>query len=237
MTDTNTNLTTIDTDTTLTNITSVELMARFEPEQQLQLSTIEHNIFLQERIRQTALELENHRSRNAWILANQEHQNKLSQTQYQADREDQREAMKAQSSATQAKQTHEHQLERMQVELQNHIALAETTTKLSIITTLMEEEGKVRTSMLARMKNSHEVLDEVFKMRDEAVIQEKLAQKQHHRELEKIRLASSLKQAEHYFQAICLRLSKLLDDSQEDKAKQEIAQLYAMWNKEENKDD
>jgi len=226
----------VNTNIALTTVDTVELMARLEPEQQLKLFKIEQNIFLQERRRQAALELENHRSRNSWILANQEHQNKLSQTQYQADREDQREARKAQSAETLAKQTHEHQLERMQVELQNHIALAETTTKLSVITTLMEENGKGRTSMLARLENSHEVQDEVFKMLTGAVIQEKLAQKQHKRDMEKMQLASSLKQSEHYFQSICLRLSKLLDDSQEDKAKQEISRLYEMWDKEKNKD-
>jgi hypothetical protein len=51
-----------------------------------------------------------------------------------------------------------------------------------------------------------------------------------------MQLANSLKQSEQYFQSICLRLSKLLDSSQEEKVEQEIAQLYAMWTKEENKD-
>lgn len=234
MTDTNTALTTVDI--AVPNINPVELMARLEPEQQLQLFKIEQNIFLQEQRRQTALELENHRSRNSWMLADKEHQNKLAQTQYQADREDQRAAMKGRDAVTLANTEHGNQLERMQVELQNHIALAEVTTKLSVITTLMEENGKVRTSTLARMEKSHEVRDEVFKMQVGAVIQEKLAQKQHRRDMEKMQLASSLKQSEHYFQSICLRLSKLLDDSKEDKAKQEIAELHAMWVKEENKD-
>jgi hypothetical protein len=67
----------------------------------------------------------------------------------------------------------------------NHIALAEFNTGLSVITTLMEEDGKVRTSMLARTENSDKVRDEAFKMLAGAVIQEKLAQKQHNRDLEK----------------------------------------------------
>lgn len=100
----------------------------------------------------------------------------------------------------------------------------------------MEENGKVRTSMLTRMENSHKVRDEIFKMQAGAVIQEKLAQKQHKRDLEKMQHESNLKQSEQYFQSICLRLSKLLDDSQEEKVKKEIAQLYAIWTKEENKD-
>jgi hypothetical protein len=116
------------------------------------------------------------------------------------------------------------------------MALAEFNTGLSVITTLMEENGKVRTSMLDRMKSSHNSRDKVHEMLAGALIQEKLAQKQHNRDLEKMQLASTLKQSEHYFQSICLRLSKLLDDSKEDKAKQEIAELHAMWVKEENKD-
>jgi len=58
----------------------------------------------------------------------------------------------------------------------------------------------------------------------------------HKRDLEKMQLASSLKQSEQYFQSICLRISNLMDDSQEEKVKQEIAQMYAMFDKEVNKE-
>jgi hypothetical protein len=112
MTDSNTAMTTIDT--VEPNINPVELMARLEPEQQLQLFEIKQGIFLQEHRRQTALELENHRSRNSWMLAGQEHQNKLAQIQYQADREDQRAAMKDQAAVTLANKEHENKVERMQ---------------------------------------------------------------------------------------------------------------------------
>lgn len=227
----------VDTNTAVTPVDTAELMARFEPEQQLQLFKIYEKISLHDQRRQTALELENHRSRNSWMLTDKEHQNKLAQIQYQENREDQRAATKGQAAVELADRKHGNQMERMQVELQNHIALAEVTTKLSVITTLMEENGKVRTSMLARMENSHEVRDEVFKMQVGAVIQEKLDQKQHHRDLEKMQLASNLKKSEQYFQGICLRLSTLLDDSKDEQAKQEIAELHAMWFKEENKDD
>jgi hypothetical protein len=227
--------------TTMPATYSTELVPRLPPEQQWQLDQIWQginlSIHLEEQRMKTALAVETQRSQNAFSLANQEHQNKLDQIHYQANRDDQREAMKAQSAATQAKQTHEHQLERMQVELQNSMALAEFKTGLSVITTLMEEDGKVRTSMLARMENSHEVRDDVFKMLAGAVIQEKLAQKQHKRDMEKMQLESSLKRAEQIFQGICLRLSKLLDGSKDEQVKQEIAELHAMWNKEENKDD
>ena len=144
--------------------------------------------------------------------------------------------MKAQWAATQAKQTHENQLERMRVEHQNDLALVKTNAQLSIPLKLMEEDGKVRTSMLDRMKDSHNSRDKVHEKLADAVIQEKQAQNKHKRDLEKMQLESSLKRAEQLFQSICLRLSKLLDDSQEDKAKQEIAKLHAMWVKEENKD-
>jgi hypothetical protein len=74
-------------------------------------------------------------------------------------------------------------------------------------------------------------------MHTEALIQEKQAQKQHKRDLEKMQHESNLKQSEQFFQSICLRLSKLLDNSDKEKMKEEIAQLHAMWVKEENKDD
>jgi hypothetical protein len=226
----------VDTNTAVANIDTVELMARFEPEQQMQLSIIKQNIYLEYQRRQTALEVENWRSENSLMLADKENQNKLVQMQHQANSEDQREAMKGQAAVTLANKNNENQLERMQVELQNHKALAEFNTGLSVNTTLMEENGKVRTSMLTRMENSHKVRDEIFKVQAEAVIQEKLAQKQHKRDLEKMQHESNLKQSEQCFQSICLHLSKLLDNSQEEKAKKEIAQWHTLWTKEENKD-
>lgn len=226
----------VDTRIALAPVNTVDLMVRLKPEQQLQLYKIEQGIFLEGHRRQGALELENYRSGNALMLADKENQNKLTQIHYQSDREDQRVVMKEQTAAALANNEHENQLGRMQVELQNHMILGEFKTGLSVITTLMEEDGKVRTSMLARMENSHQVRDEVFKMQAGAVIQEKLAQKQHYRDLEKMQLGSSLKQSEQLFQSICLRISNLLDDSQDDKVKQEIDQLAALWVKEEDKD-
>lgn len=227
MVDTNTAVANIDTPVPAIN--PVELMARFEPEQQMQLHEIQQRIFFEDQRMQKALTVEHYRSGNALMLADKEHHNKLAQTQYQANREDQRAAMKGQAAVALADRKHGNQLEQMQVELQNHIALAEFNTGLSVITTLMEEDGKVRTSMLARMENSHKVQDEAFKKLTDAVIQEKLAQKQHYRDLEKMQLASSLKQSEQYFQSFCLRLSNLLDDSKDKEAKQEIAQMWAAW--------
>lgn len=232
MTDTNTAL--IPVDTAVANINPVELMARFEPEQQLQLFKIQQSIFLQNQKRQTALELENYRSRNSWMLNERKHQNELAQIKYQADREEQQTALKAQVTVALADKAHSNQLEQMQLELQNKMAFAEFTTGLSVVTMLMEEDSKVRTSILARMANSHAVREEKSKMLYEAVIHEKRVQKQHLRDLEKMQFASSLKQSEQYFQSICLRLSRLLDEGKTDKVQEEIDQLCAKWEKEED---
>lgn len=131
MVDTNTAVANIDT--AVTNINPVDLMARLEPEQQMQLLIIKQIILFENQRRQTALAVENERLGNSLMLADKGHQNKLAQMQYQADREDQREAMKGQAAETLANKNHENQLERMQVELQNHLALAEFNTGLSVI--------------------------------------------------------------------------------------------------------
>ncbi len=227
MVDTNTAMANIDTPVPYIN--PVELMSRLEPEQQIQLRKIEQKIYLEDYRRQSALTVENQRFEHSMMLANQEHQNELVQKQYQADRDDQREARKSLDAEILVNKNHENNLERIQVELQNHKDLALFNTGLSVIPKLMEEYSKVRTSTFARQQNSSEVLDDVFKKLAEDVTKEKLAKKQHIRDLDKMRLESSLKQSEQYFQSICLRLSKLLGDSQEEKVKQELDQLEAMW--------
>jgi len=99
----------VDTNTAVAPVDTVEVMARLEPEQQMQLLKIQQQIFykLEDQRRQTALELENYRSGNASMLANQEHQNKFAQIQYQADREDQHAAMKEQADVALADKEHE----------------------------------------------------------------------------------------------------------------------------------
>src|ERR1035437_3915931 len=109
------------TNTAIANINPVELMAKLEPYQQMQLLKIQQKIFLEAQRRQTALAVENYRSENSLMRADKEHQDKLVQIQYQSDREDQREAMKEQTAAALSNNEHENQLGRMQVELQNHM--------------------------------------------------------------------------------------------------------------------
>lgn len=216
----------VDNNTGLTIIDPIEVMAKLEPEQQMKLFKIQEKIFIEDRKNQRAVDVENMRLQNALILADKEHQNKLTQLQYQANNEVELTAMKSQAAVALTNN-----------ERENKIALADFNSKLAVTTTLMEENCNMRASMIARIENSHKVRDDIYKKQIEAVIQEKLAQKQHKRDLEKMYHESNLKKSEQYFQSICLRLSKLLDNSQDEKVKEEIDQLFAMWEKETNQDE
>lgn len=227
----NTNLPTANINTAMTTDDQINFMSSLDSDQQMQF-------FLEQQRFQTALTVEHWRLENSLMLADKEQQNKLAQIQYQANRDDQREAMKSHNAIALANKERENQLERMQVEqqnrleqmqveLQNHKAIAEFNTELSIISKLMEEDGKGRTSILARMECSHKDQDKTLYMLRESFVQDRLAKKQHNRNLEKMQLESLLKRREQYVQSYCLR------NSQEEKAKQKLDQLFAMWEKED----
>jgi len=79
------------------------------------------------------------------------------------------------------------------------------------------------------MAERSQLRGEVFKMLAGAIIQEKLAQKQHARDMEKMTHESDLKKSEQYFSSVCSYLSQLLDSSKEQEAKAEIDRLIEEW--------
>ena len=151
-----------------------DFISKLPPDQQTQI-IIEYQRF------ESALAIENCRSNNSFMVADREHQNKFAQMQYQANQDDQREAMKGRNAVALADKEHANRMEQMDIELQNQKALAEHNTELSVITKLMEEDSKVRASLLARMENSHKELDKEFNTLCESLIRENQAQRQHKR--------------------------------------------------------
>jgi hypothetical protein len=230
---------------------TAQLMARLDPDYQMRLQKVQQaselayfkaNTDMQrERYRaeredqresirsQTALSVENKRGDNALTLADKEHQNKFSQMQYLSEREDQRETMRGETALALSDKDHQNQLTRMQTDLQNRLTLAGFDSGVLATHKMMDEDNNRRASMLAQMENRTQLRGEVFKMLAGAIVQEKLAQKQHARDLEKMNLASNLKQGEQYFESVCLYLAKLLDASREEEAKAEIDRLFKEW--------
>jgi hypothetical protein len=178
---------------------------------------------------ENALSVESKRGENALTLADKDHQNKFSQLQSISEREDQREEMKGQTALNLADKAHTNQLAQIQAEFQNQVSLSAFNSGISAVHKLMDENNKKRESLLKRREDRNIIRGRCQELVMETVANELLAKNQHARELEKMNLASSLNQAEQYFQSVCLYLSQLLEASKEEEAKAEIDRLFSEW--------
>ncbi len=232
-------------------INTAQLMARFDPDYQMKLQKVQQASELayfkanadmaREQFRarredqretmrsETALSIESKRGNNALTLADKDHQNKLSQLQYISGREDQREEMKGQTALALADKDHTNQLARMQTDLQNRVALSGFDSGILAVHKIMEEDNNRRASMLRQMESHSQLRGELTKMAFGAMLQKLEAKEAHARDMEKMSLASSLNQAEQYFQSVCLYLSQLLEASKEEEAKAELDRLLSEW--------
>ena len=174
-----------------------DFISKLSPNQQMQ-------ILLAQQRNQTELTVEGWRFNNSLMLSDKGHQNTFAQMQFQANADYQLEAMKAQNAAALADKEHlnrkdemllEHtnEMERKQVDLQNQKAIAESNTEHSIITKLMEEDGKVRTSILNRMESSHKELGKTLSILRESFMQDKLSKRQHDRHIAQLHAEYELK--------------------------------------------
>lgn len=94
---------------------------------------------------------------------------------------------------------------------------------------LLDEDNRCRASLHLQIEERSKLRGEVFKMLADAVIQEKLAQRQHARDLELRQVDSENRKAEAYWNSVCAYLSGLMDTGKTDVATREIDRLLIEW--------
>jgi len=206
-----------------------QLMTRFDPHYQLKLQQIQQSAYAEQYRAGASMERERYKAGEKW-----------QQMQFMAGREDQREAMRGQNAfaveeargrndLNLANNEHDNRLAQMQADLEHRMSIAGFESGILATQKIMDEDNNRRASMLAGMAERSQLRGEVFKMLAGAIIQEKLAQKQHARDMEKMTHESDLKKSEQYFSSVCSYLSQLLDSSKEQEAKAEIDRLIEEW--------
>ena len=156
-----------------------------------------------------------------------------------ADREDSRqdraigaqfdlERAKGENNLNLARAEHENALERMEEDLRNHIARAGVDSGILATHKLINEDTGRRQSLMRQIETRSQLRGDVFKMLAGAVIQEKLAQRQHLREIEKLKTNSDLRRAE-YMENLTNHLENLVKQGRENEAKECIKKTIAGW--------
>jgi hypothetical protein len=158
---------------------------------------------------------------------------------FKADREDSRqdraigaqfdlERTRGENSLSLARAEHENALERMEEDLRNHIARAGVDSGILATHKLIDEDTGRRQSLMRQIEARSQLRGDVFKMLAGAVIQEKLAQRQHLREMEKLKTTSDLRRAE-YMENLTNHLENLVKQGREKEAKECVKKTIAGW--------
>ena len=222
----------------MTNL--AQLMARFDPHYQLKLQQIQQSAYNEQYRAYANMERERFKANEEWQRMQYKAEQDSQRMQTMLAREDQREEMRGKNALAVEEArgrnalnlaTHEHQnkLAQMQADLENRLTVSGFESLILSTQKIMDEDNNRRASLLKQLEERSQLRGEVTKMLMGAIIQEKLAQKQHKRDLEKMSHESDLKQAEMYFSGVCGYLWQLLEASKEQEAKAEIDRLHEVW--------
>ena len=150
-------------------------------------------------------------------------------TELQMQREDAREVIKGENDLMLSYENHHNHLVEMQADLDHRLKLVGAELRVSATKTLLEEDTKRRASLVQQIEQRGALRSEVFKMLAGAIIQEKLAQRQHKRDMEMEAHKSELRRIEHYWDSIVAYLGALVGGNKIEVAKSEIDRLLSDW--------
>jgi hypothetical protein len=205
------------------------LQARLDPHYQLKMQQLQASVQGEQYRAQSAMEREHVKANAAMERERFRAGEAWQQANHLANREDQREQARGQTAIELSKQEHGQRLAEMQADLENHARMAGIESNLLAVHKILDEDNNRRASLNRQLEDRSKLRGEVFKMLAGAVIQEKLAQRQHAREKELRQVDHENRKAESYWNSVCAYLSALIDTGKTDAAKGEIDRLLATW--------
>lgn len=139
------------------------------------------------------------------------------------------ERVKGENSLRLAQFDRQTMFEKMELDLRNSILKSGFDLSISTIQNIMGEDTAKRTSLTKQFEERSRLRGDVFKMLAGAIIQEKLAQKQHQRDLEKMEKQSILQRTEQYLESFCAYLIQVNKEQGERATKSEIDRVIGEW--------
>ena len=137
--------------------------------------------------------------------------------------------MRGENNTSLAQLEHENAIVRMEKDLQNHVSKIGVDSGVLAVQKLIDQDNSKRASLMDQIEARANLRGEVFKMLSGAIIQEKLAQKQHARDMEKLEKESALRRADDYAKGVALYLTNLIDTGNMQAAKDEVDRLVKEW--------
>lgn len=188
-----------------------ELQSRLDPQYQSRMSLLRQKVGAQ-------YEIEQYRANQQMEVA-----------RFQANEASRREQDRADEFRETEKLRGENRIREMELDLDHRMKLIVADSAALVTQKTIDEGISTRKHLMDQIASRSQLRGDVFKMIAGAAIQEKLAQKQHQRDMERLKLESSLRRSEGYLDSLSAYLSRLIDSGQESKVRSEIDRLTREW--------
>ncbi len=122
----------------------------------------------------------------------------------------------------------------MELDLDHRMRIMGADSAVISTQKLIDEGTASRAHLMRQIEERGKLRGDVVKMLAGAVIQEKLAQRQHVRDMQKIKAEGEQKRAGHYLDSLATYLGKMIESGQEGRAQNEVDRLIREWSDEQN---
>jgi hypothetical protein len=127
----------------------------------------------------------------------------------------------------------ENRIAEMELDLDHRLRTMSADSALLTTQKILDEQTESRAHLMRQLEERSKLRNDVFKMLAGAVIQEKLAQRQHARDLAKIKAEGAERRSHAYLDTLAAYLGRMIDRGEEDRAQREIDRLAREWGAEE----
>jgi hypothetical protein len=192
-----------------------ELSARLDPSYQMKMGALREKV-------QAQYEIERFRANQNMEIA-----------RYQAYEAERRDESRAAETRDAERIRGENRIKEMELDLDHRIRLISADSFALTTQKTIDEGTATRAHLMRQIEARSQIRGDVFKMLAGAVIQEKIAQKQHARDMEKMKFEADTRRANTYLDSLSDYLRKLIESGEGKRAEAEIDHLTREWATEE----
>jgi hypothetical protein len=127
----------------------------------------------------------------------------------------------------------ENRIAEMELDLDHRLRTMSADAALLTTQKILDEQTESRAHFMRQLEERSKLRSDVFKMLAGAVIQEKLAQRQHARDLAKIKAEGAERRSHAYLDTLAGYLGRMIESGEENRARDEIDRLAREWGAEE----
>ena len=193
-----------------------ELQARLDPSYQAKMGVLREKV-------QAQYEIERYRGERQMEVA-----------RFQAYEAEKRERERTDGARDAERIRGANRIQEMELDLDHRMRLMGAESLTATTQKVLDEHTSTRQHLMRQIEERSKIRGDVFKMLAGAVIQEKLAQRQHTRDMERIKAEGEQRRASSYLDSLSVYLTRMIDSGQEAKAREEIDRLSSAWASEEN---